>query len=361
MPRVKVKVRRKYRMPSKWTILFSLIIILLCAIVWALFDPRIYGVAQDYVSLSSKALPVTFPRDDGPHEVRTEWWYYTGRLETEQGEVFSYHYTLFAHKAFATYSIIHFSMLDHTTMKSYQFQKRIPGFQVVKVDSYFQLGTPPWQVKLLQSNDELTGQTENLAFKLKLDNQVPAVLQEEDAILDFQAAGQSYYYSRPRMPTEGTITIGDKVHSVSGQTWFDHQWGEFRATVLNWDWFALQLDNGADVMLFSLTDAQGKYIYSGGTLHSKNGTEYLTQDDFQLKPGQIWTSPLTSHTYPIQWTITIPKHNIALNIDAFKSESEFDARKTSYSVYWEGPVKISGSHSGHGFMEINKANVTSTQ
>jgi len=33
--------------------------------------------------------------------------------------------------------------------------------------------------------------------------------------------------------------------------------------------------------------------------------------------------------------------------------SEFDARTTTLNVYWEGAVKLSGSHRGVGFMELS--------
>jgi predicted secreted hydrolase len=33
--------------------------------------------------------------------------------------------------------------------------------------------------------------------------------------------------------------------------------------------------------------------------------------------------------------------------------SEFDARTTTLNVYWEGAVKLSGSHHGVGFMELS--------
>ena len=31
-------------------------------------------------------LPVVLPRDDGPHERLTEWWYYTGHLRSADGQ-----------------------------------------------------------------------------------------------------------------------------------------------------------------------------------------------------------------------------------------------------------------------------------
>src|SRR5215217_3579581 len=37
-----------------------------------------------------------FPEDHGPHpEFRTDWWYWTGNLETADGRAFGYQFTLF--------------------------------------------------------------------------------------------------------------------------------------------------------------------------------------------------------------------------------------------------------------------------
>ncbi|NIW46576.1 MAG: hypothetical protein GWN30_18025, partial [Gammaproteobacteria bacterium] len=41
-------------------------------------------------------IPLPFPETFGPHnDFRTEWWYYTGNLETEEGRHFGYQLTFF--------------------------------------------------------------------------------------------------------------------------------------------------------------------------------------------------------------------------------------------------------------------------
>jgi hypothetical protein len=40
-------------------------------------------------------------------------------------------------------------------------------------------------------------------------------------------------------------------------------------------------------------------------------------------------------------------------VDPVIRASEFDARTTTLNVYWEGAIKVSGSHSGVGFMELS--------
>ena len=46
--------------------------------------------------LQRHTRPLSFPEDHGPHpDFRTEWWYYTGHLETESGKRYGYQVTFF--------------------------------------------------------------------------------------------------------------------------------------------------------------------------------------------------------------------------------------------------------------------------
>src|SRR5689334_14175021 len=40
-------------------------------------------------------VPVELPRDDAPHDVGIEWWYYTGHLFTESGDRYGFEYVIF--------------------------------------------------------------------------------------------------------------------------------------------------------------------------------------------------------------------------------------------------------------------------
>ena len=45
---------------------------------------------------ATEADAVVFPRDLGPHDdYQTEWWYYTGNLETDVGRLFGFQLTFF--------------------------------------------------------------------------------------------------------------------------------------------------------------------------------------------------------------------------------------------------------------------------
>ena len=47
-------------------------------------------------SRAEGVIPLTFPETFGPHpDFQTEWWYYTGNLDTPEGRHFGYQLTFF--------------------------------------------------------------------------------------------------------------------------------------------------------------------------------------------------------------------------------------------------------------------------
>ena len=88
------------------------------------------------------------------------------------------------------------------------------------------------------------------------------------------AGNASYYYSLTRMSTEGTVRIGDKTFAVHGTSWMDHEFSTsfLEPGQLGWDWFAIQLDNGVDLMLYRMRREDGTTDpFSSGSLVDKDG------------------------------------------------------------------------------------------
>jgi predicted secreted hydrolase len=69
--------------------------------------------------------------------------------------------------------------------------------------------------------------------------------------------GDSGYYSQTRVETKGELSINGVTKKVSGIQWIDRQWlGMSFAANLNYyyDWWALQLDNNEEAILFRIKD-----------------------------------------------------------------------------------------------------------
>jgi predicted secreted hydrolase len=55
----------------------------------------------------------------------------------------------------------------------------------------------------------------------------------------------------------------------------------------------------------------------------------------------------------MDWTITVPGTGVDLKLEPVIRNSQFDALLKTLNLYWEGAVKLSGSHGGVGFMELS--------
>ena len=295
---------------------------------------------------------ITLPADDAPHDLQTEWWYYNGHLKTETGRYFSFHYVVFLDNALLTLTAVHISITDHQSGRRYTEQLRTGGNPSVGTKDGFNFVLGNWEMSRSNGHNALKVQSADFMFDLELTDGDATVFHGGTGLLNFKKAGSSYYYSRTRMPTMGTIKLDGKPFSVSGISWFDHQWGDFQATQINWNWFSLQLDDGADIMLYELRDVEGNTVLNSGTYTNNESTIKLIDSDFATESLSTWTSKVTGITYPAEWRVSIPGHDINIMLSPWHQESEFDGRMTTHNAYWEGAVKISGSHTGKGFVEL---------
>ena len=187
----------------------------------------------------------------------------------------------------------------------------------------------------------------------------PAALHGDDGWIDFGPAGGSYYYSRTAMTATGTLTVDGQALSVDGSAWFDHQWGDFISVGGGgWDWFAVNLDDGTDLTLSLVRDADGSYPLIYGTVVGRDGTvRHLRREDFAVEVTDRWTSPATGADYPAGWSITIPGEDLALTLRPTVAAQELDTRATTGVVYWEGSQVVRASRAGtplggEGYVEL---------
>lgn len=300
--------------------------------------------------------PLRLPADDAPHGSGMEWWYYNGILDAPGGGRYAFHVAVFVATGLVKHTALHAALTDLQTGKRYASQTRTGGVPAQTVVNGFEFSQGRWHIAAAGPSHTLRAGAEEMAIQLDLQDAGPVVAHraagsKTPGLLDFGKAGISYYYSRPRIAAKGQITVAGKTVPVSGPVWFDHQWGEFDASTLGWNWFALHLANGADVMVYQLFDAEGRPVMTAGTLSDKQGAVPLKSEDIELTPGARWTSPATKIPYVVEWRLRLPSG--VYDVKPFFPDGEFDARETTANVYWEGPVRVSGSAEGQGFLEMS--------
>lgn len=353
-----------------WPIIYLFFFILLLA------GPAVAGGEEFQPARLGRVFQ--FPRDHGAHpEFKTEWWYYVGHLKSEKGESFGYQLTFFrvalkkpdpqARSAWAlnTLYFAHLALTD-VTRRTFIFREKAGrgalglsgderGKCKVWIDS--------WQAELKGQDFHLQAADEGLALKLVLKPLKAPALHGEGGF-SRKAAGQdaaSHYYSISRLSTVGDLTLGDRTFKVSGTSWMDHEFftGSLAPGQVGWDWFALQLDDGAEVMLYLLRHQDGRLdLASSGTLIDPQGkTRHLKMSDFQIKVTGTWKSPHSQATYPRGWEITIPGAGYHLTLTPTLGDQEIPAQTPARITYWEGQVNIQGSKNqqpvtGQGYTEL---------
>ena len=314
---------------------------------------------------------VILPRDDGPHDRLTEWWYYTGHLRSPEGRRFGFEFVVFRAErgSFPVAWASHFAITDEADDRFMYAQRSEVGPGVDRREDKTQQGfdfalaapdangAASWTLAGSDGRDRLTAATApgearpagtSASLRLDLVSTKPAALHDRDGWIDFGAAGGSYYYSRTRMTAIGELGLGDEAFRVDGEAWFDHQWGDFIAVGGGgWDWFAVNLADGTDITLSLVRDRDGSYPLVYGTQVASNGTSrHLERDSFSVDVTRRWTSPATGASYPAGWRIAIPSDGLVIDLAPTVADQELDTRATSGVVYWEGSQRVSATRDG---------------
>jgi predicted secreted hydrolase len=305
------------------------------------------------------AAPISLPRDDAPHDQLTEWWYYTGHLDTAGGASYGFEMVVFQSvrgRGPVGYAA-HYAITDLASRRFAYDQRTSIGSQTGPAEG-FDLSVGDWRMRGLDGRDQLSARMPGYAIELDLRSLKPPALHDQDGLVSFGPAGDSYYYSRTRMEVRGTISVDGRPEPVRGLAWFDHQWGNFVFAGGGWDWFSLQLDDQTEIVGQIIRDDRGRPIGTYGTyVDARGGTTHLGPEQFEASPSERWTSPATGVTYETRWRVRLPDPAIELDVRAELPEQELDTRPTTGVLYWEGLVRASGTREGRpvtarGYVEL---------
>ena len=342
-------------------------------------------LGQDF----KRALPgrvFSFPQDHFSHpEFKTEWWYYSGHLYTQEKKSYGYQLTFFRtrftretkhEKSKWTIHDLYFAHLAITdeSRNRFQYLEKISrgslgeaGASPYKASQKsFRIWIEDWSVEGKGSgmqNHSLKAGDKSFGIELTLTPEKNPVIHGQNGISQ-KAEGEGYashYYSIPRLKIEGKIFLQNKEIPVQGISWMDHEFGssQLREYQVGWDWFSIQLDKGMELMFYQIRHKDGKIDpYSSGTLIFSDGTyQHLPKKEFQIEVLDHWKSSKSGAIYPSKWRIIVPARQIELTLSPTVKDQELITKESTRVIYWEGSVKVDGKYQGSpikgvGYVEL---------
>ncbi|MBK9052226.1 MAG: hypothetical protein IPL78_15345 [Chloroflexi bacterium] len=320
-----------------------------------------------------------FPRDLGPHDdYQTEWWYYTGNLQTAEGRQFGYQLTFFRSalvpenqfEAGADGSdwrtnqiyLAHFTISDIAEGQFYaeeQFSRGAAALAGAQAEPYH-IWLNNWRAEEVAPGQvRLLAQAEETELDLLLTVTRPPVLHGDGGLSakGAEPGNASYYYSLVGLESVGSVTVQGESFAVSGHSWKDHEYSTSALSEgsVGWDWYSIQLDNGYALMFFQIRREDGSLepFSSGSWIDPQGNVTHLTLADWQMEPLDSWTSPTSGAEYPIGWRLTLDTIGLELEGQALMPNQELNVSTT----YWEGASAFTGTLNGEpvtalGYVEM---------
>jgi len=315
-----------------------------------------------FLSTFLSALPgyhYQFPADHFNHsDYATEWWYYTGNLHDQTGHRYGFELTFFRQAIQLPLSaadstgpvwrpdqifLAHLALTNidgHDFFHTERLNRAGPGLAGSDIASH-KYWNGNWQVywrDLTTGEQRLEAVSDRFTLTLDLDPLKPPVINGKDGVSQKgPGPGEaSHYISFTRLSAQGKLN----GQAVTGLAWMDHEFftQQPNPTLVGWDWFAIQLENNEELMLYRLRTKSAEISpYSSGTFVDAKGIAHnLNATEFTLGPGRLW------HTYPVEWQISIPSLGLQLTEKATLDNQELATAASPSPSYWEGAVTYSG-------------------
>ncbi|MEM8630086.1 MAG: lipocalin-like domain-containing protein [Pseudomonadota bacterium] len=306
-----------------------------------------------------------FPEDHGPHPAyRIEWWYITANLQAEDGTDYGVQWTLFR-SALAPHEAEGWASpqlwMGHaglTTPDAHYHAERLARGGIGQAGATaepFEAWIDDWSLTATGTSGDaynaldMTASGTGFAYDLSLRAEGPLVFHGAEGFSVKSAEGQaSYYYSQPFYEVSGTLDIGDRAVEVTGNAWLDREWSSqpLSENQSGWDWVSLHFRDGTKLMGFQLRQTDGS-SYTSATLISEDGQTTAFADG-ALSMAPLRTTEVAGREVPTRWRVRLPEKGIEVEIEALYPEAWME---TSFP-YWEGPVRMSGTHPGRGYLEM---------
>ena len=318
------------------------------------------GTQADGFATPQPGPEFVFPDDHGPHtDYRIEWWYLTANLTDTDGTPYGLQWTLFRSalapgeaEGWASPQIWFAHAAVTTPNRHFAAERFARGGigQAGVIAAPFRAWIDEWALEGPDFDKlSLNANGPDFGYDMALNARGPLIFQGDAGFSVKSAEGQaSYYYSQPFFEIAGTLHLPEAEVAVTGTAWLDREWSSqpLSDTQSGWDWFSLSFDSGAKLMGFQLRQTDGT-SYSASTWIDAGGTTTPYPD------GAFVAEPLNTHRVagrdvPTNWRVTLPDRGLDVTVSALNPDAWMDLS----IPYWEGPVRVSGSHEGRGYLEM---------
>ena len=318
------------------------------------------GTDPEGFALPEATPGFSFPADHGPHpDFRIEWWYVTANMTGPEGQEFGLQWTLFrsalapredegwqSPQIWMAHAAVTTEAAHYVAEKFARGGIGQAGVQPVPfrawIDDWYMGGETLENVTLRAAGADF-------GYEVRLGTDKPYVPQGQGGYSVKSEAGQaSRYYSQPFYELEGELRLPSGSVPVTGHAWLDREWSSqpLTETQTGWDWFSLALDDGARFMGYRLRDAIAP-AYAVSTWIAPDGTP-TPYPDGAFAADALETHEVAGRDVPIRWRVTLPDRGLDVEVEALNRDAWMD---TSVD-YWEGPIRVSGSHEGRGYLEM---------
>lgn len=315
--------------------------------------------------------PLSFPADYGAHpEFRTEWWYATGWLNLPDGSPLGFQTTFFRIRTgigesnasiFAPRQLIlaHAAIADPALGRLRHDERSArTGFgRAGFATDQSKVWVNDWRFEQQADRYLAEVHSADFSYTLALVPKGPPMLNGQDgfSIKAPDPRHASYYYSRPQLRVDGSVTLAGQTKPVTGQAWLDHEWSSelLPQGAQGWDWIGINLADGSALMAFRLRGAADSALWSAASFRRADGSRRIyPPESVAFEPLRHWRSPRTGIAYPVDWRVRIEQQVFRLQV--LMDDQELDSRRSTGAIYWEGAVRLleTDREIGRGYLEM---------
>ena len=290
--------------------------------------------------LSCQPREFDFPKDHGKHLRLAEWWYFHGHMYGEDGSPYGYELVFF--KVLPCIYFCHIALTDERGQK-FQYSRTFnkPWNVKIKKNAMDVKYGPCWAKFTSDTSMSLHAEFSNVSFDLDMVQLKKALPIDHDGVIDMPEGIDSYYYSLTRNDHVGTLTIAGKSFKVTGQSWMDHQWGNFYCLKWRWDWFALQMSDGSEYCIYRSRTPRDVVDECGASIRLADGSRDYS-NNAKMEVLQWWESPKTGNHYATKWRLILPHRNESFLVEAVLVPQELPPQwfLDKLPPYWEGRCRV---------------------